>query len=323
MIEHVRLKYSCRTCEKEGVSTQVKSAPVPLSPIPKGFATPSLLSQIITSKYQYALPLYRQESLFKQYGIALSRQTMGEWMMKCSELFKPLYEQLHKTLLQQGVIQADETTLNVINEYKAKCYMWLYCTGSDAPTQGAVPNIVLFDYQSGRARQCAVDYLNGYTGYLQVDGYVGYEKNQATLAGCWAHARRKFKEAEIAQPKGKTGKANMVLSHIQKLYRLETQLKDKTPAEKYQLRQEKAKPLLATFYQWLEKANIPRKTALGKAIQYCKNNGINSAVILKMAILISTITAQSALLKRLLLVEKTGYSQTQRTGQTPVRCFTQ
>mgnify|MGYP003385220611 CR=1 FL=1 len=63
----------------------------------------------------------------------------------------------------------------------------------------------------------------------------------------------------------------MVLSHIQKLYRLETQLKDKTPAEKYQLRQEKAKPLLATFYQWLEKANIPPKTALGKAIQYCKN----------------------------------------------------
>jgi len=76
VIEHVRLKYSCRTCEKENVSTKVKSAPVPSSPIPKGIATPSLLSQIITSKYQYALPLYRQESLFKQYGIALSRKTM-------------------------------------------------------------------------------------------------------------------------------------------------------------------------------------------------------------------------------------------------------
>jgi len=271
VIEHVRLKYSCRTCEKEGVSTHVKSAAVPLSPIPKGFATPSLLSQIITSKYQYALPLYRQESLFKQYGIALSRQTMSEWMMKCSELFKPLYEQLKKTLLQQYVIQADETTLNVINEDKAKCYMWLYCTGSDTPVHSDVPNIVLFDYQSSRAGQCPVDYLNGYTGYLQVDGYAGYEKTQATLAGCWAHARRKFKEADIAQPKGKTGKANMALSHIQKLYRLETQIKDKTVQEKYQQRQEKAKPILAQFYQWLEKANVPPKTALGKAIQYCKN----------------------------------------------------
>ena len=271
VIEHVRLKYSCRTCEKKGIRTKIKSAPVPPSPIPKGFATPSLLSQIITSKYQYALPLYRQESLFKQYGIALSRKTMSGWMMKCSELFKPLYEQLQKTLLQQRVIQADETTLKVINEEKAKCYMWLYCTGTDAPTQHDIPNIVLFDYQSGRAGQCAVDYLEGFTGYLQVDGYVGYEKTQATLAGCWAHARRKFKEAEIAQPKGKTGKANMALNHIQKLYRLEIQLKDKTPDEKYQGRQEKAKPLLAQFYQWLEKANVPPKTALGKAIQYCKN----------------------------------------------------
>jgi hypothetical protein len=149
--------------------------------------------------------------------------------------------------------------------------MWLYCTGSDAPTQSDIPNIVLYDYQSGRAGQCAVDYLEGYTGYLQVDGYVGYEKTAATLAGCWAHARRKFKEAEIAQPKGKTGKANMALNHIQKLYRLEIQLKDKTPEEKYQGRQEKAKPLLAQFYQWLEKANVPPNTAFGKAIQYCKN----------------------------------------------------
>ena len=271
VIEHVRLKYSCRTCEKEGVITKVKSAPVPLSPIPKGIATSSLLSQIITSKYQYALPLYRQESLFKQYGIALSRKTMREWMMKCSELFKPLYEKLQETLLQQNVIQADETTLKVINEDKAKCYMWLYCTGSDAPTQNALPNIVLYDYQSGRAGQCAVDYLDGYSGYLQVDGYAGYEKTSAMLVGCWAHARRKFKEAEIAQPQGKTGKANMALNYIQKLYRLEIQLKDKTPEQKVQVRQEKAKPLLTQFYQWLEKANVPPKTSLGKAIQYCKN----------------------------------------------------
>jgi len=271
VIEHIRLKYSCRTCEKEGVNTKVKSAPLPSSPIPKGIATPSLLSQIITSKYQYALPLYRQESLFKQYGIALSRKTMSEWMMKCSELFKPLYDKLQETLLQQDVIQADETTLNVINEDKAKCYMWLYCTGTDAPTQNNIPNIVLFDYQSGRGGQCAVDYLGKYKGYLQVDGYAGYNKTQTTLVGCWAHARRKFKEAEIAQPKGKTGKANMALNHIQKLYRLEIALKDKTTDEKYQARQEKAKPLLAQFYQWLEKANVPPKTALGKAIQYSKN----------------------------------------------------
>jgi transposase len=271
VIEHVRLKYSCRTCEKEGTSTQIKIAPVPPSPIPKGFATTTLLSQIITSKYQYALPLYRQESLFKQYGIALSRKTMANWMMKSGDLFKPLYAKLQEVLLQQGVIQADETTLNVINEDKIKSYMWLYCTGTDSPSTGDIPNIVLFDYQSGRAGQCAVDYLAGFTGYLQVDGYAGYEKTSAMLVGCWAHARRKFIEAQTAQAKGKTGKADMALSMIQKLYRIEISLKNKDANEKYQLRQEKTKPLLEQFYQWLEKANVPPKSALGKAIQYCKN----------------------------------------------------
>jgi hypothetical protein len=86
--------------------------------IPKNFATPSLLSQITTSKYQYALPLYRQESMFKQYGIGLSRQTMSSWALKCAEIFKPLYRHLHQVLLQQRVIHADETTVNVLASEK-------------------------------------------------------------------------------------------------------------------------------------------------------------------------------------------------------------
>ena len=233
VIEHMRLKYSCRTCEKEGTSTKIQLAPLPASPIPKGIATPTLLSQIITSKYQYALPLYRQESLFKQYGIELSRKTMADWMIKSAALFTLLYQRLQATLLQQNVIQADETTLKVISEDKIKSYMWLYCTGTDTPNKTSTPNIVLYDYQSGRAGQCAVDYLQGFTGYLQVDGYAGYEKTAATLAGCWAHARRKFIEAQTAQPKGKTGKADMALSMIQKLYRIEMSLKDKSVDEKF------------------------------------------------------------------------------------------
>jgi len=271
VIEHVRLKYSCRACEKQGTSTKIVLACGPASPISKGIATATLLSQIITSKYQYALPLYRQESLFKQYGIELSRKTMADWMMKSADLFKPVYARLQATLLQHSVIQADETTLKVIHEDKVKSYMWLYCTGTDSPSSSGIPNIVLYDYQSGRAGQCAVDYLDGFSGYLQVDGYAGYEKTSAKLAGCWAHARRKFIEAQTAQPKGKTGKADMALSMIQKLYRIEISMKDKRAEEKYQLRQEKAKPLLEKFYQWLAKANVVTKYALGKAIGYCQN----------------------------------------------------
>lgn len=86
VIEHVRPTYACRTCEKDGISNTIKQAPVPHSVIPKGYATPSLLAQIITSKYQYGLPLYRQEAMFKQHGIELSRKTMADWIIRCAEL---------------------------------------------------------------------------------------------------------------------------------------------------------------------------------------------------------------------------------------------
>ena len=280
VIETVRPKYACRACEKDGISNTIKQAPVPASIIPKGYATPSLLSQIITSKYQYGLPLYRQESLFKQYGIELSRKTMADWMMKSQLALQILYERLREILLQQSVIQADETTLKVIGEDKTTCYMWLYCCGTDSPNNNSpdaggspMPNIVLYDYQASRSGQCAADFLDGYSGYLQVDGYQGYAKTQATLVACMAHARRKFVEAETAQPKGKTGKANMALNHIQKLYRIETKIKGKTAEEKYRVRQAEALPLLIQFKGWLDESvlHVPPKTTLGKALAYSLN----------------------------------------------------
>ena len=277
VIEHVRPKYSCRHCEQHATKVTIKQAPVPASPIPKSFATPSLLSQIITSKYQYGLPLYRQENLFKEYGIPLSRQTMSSWLLKCADLLKPLYDKLHQILLLQGVIQADETTLKEIESDKAKCYMWLYCTGTDSPgnNYSEIPNIVLYDFHESRASQCAITFLQGHSGYLQVDGYQGYESTQATLAGCWSHARRKFKEADIVPGKGKpkAGKATWAISHIKKLYRIEALIKDKTPVEKQVYRTEHATPLLEEYKTWLDKSilQVPPKSALGKALAYSLN----------------------------------------------------
>ena len=277
VIEHVRPKYSCRHCEQHATKVTIKQVPVPASPIPKSFTTPSLLSQIITSKYQYGLPLYRQENLFKEYGIPLSRQTMSSWLLKCADLLKPLYDKLHQHLLQQNVIQADETTLKVIESDKTKCYMWLYCTGTDSPDSNHtdIPNIVLYDFHESRASQCAIDFLQGHSGYLQVDGYQGYESTQATLVGCWAHARRKFKEADIAQSKGKpkAGKATWAMTHIKKLYRIEAAIKDESPSEKQAYRIEHATPLLKEYKDWLDKSilQVPPKSALGKALAYSLN----------------------------------------------------
>ncbi len=278
VIENVRPKYSCRACEKNHTQVKIKQALVPASPIPKSMATPSLLSQVITSKYQYGLPLYRQEQLFKQHGIDLNRKTMSEWMIKSSTLFKPIIEHWHQLILQQSVIQADETTVKVINEDKTQCYMWLYCTGSDSPQENGIPNIVLFDYQASRSGGCAINYLQDFNGYLQVDGYKGYEQTKAKLVGCWAHARRKFIDAEKAQGrlksgKPKTGKANWAISHIKKLYRIEQQIKDLPDDKKAAIRQDKALPLLNQFKGWLDKSalQVPPKSAIGKAISYSLN----------------------------------------------------
>lgn len=277
VIEHIRPKYGCRQCEKEQTQVGIKIAPVPPSPIPKSIATPSLLSQIITSKYQYALPLYRQESLFKQYGIELSRKTMSSWMIRCATLLTPLYDRLIEIQLQQPVIHADETPVKVIREEKTQCYMWVYCTGTDLPPHDKSPpdhdvirRIVIYEYQKSRASVCPKNYLQGFKGYLQVDGYVGYEKVDATLVGCMAHARRKFMDVKKAQPKQKTGKADKAIATLQKLYRIENDIKTNTATEKYRIRQERALPLLNDFKIWLDQSvlQVPPKTLLGKAIGY-------------------------------------------------------
>ncbi|MBT8134092.1 MAG: IS66 family transposase, partial [Gammaproteobacteria bacterium] len=277
VIEHIRPKYSCRHCEQHGTEVVIKIAPVPATPIPKSIATASLLSQVITSKYQYALPLYRQEQLFQQYGIELSRKTLASWMLQSSQLLLGIYQRLKHIQLQQSVIYADETPLKVIHEDKSQCYMWVYCTGTDSPPNenatekiNGPPAIVLYDYQSSRSGQCAQDYLQGYSGYLQVDGYAGYEQTEATLVGCFAHARRKFVEAKKVQVKGKSGKADWVINHIGKLYRIEAEIKHHSAADKQALRQQHAQPLLQQLKSWLDKSalQVPPKSAIGKAIAY-------------------------------------------------------
>lgn len=267
VIKHVRPKYSCRTCEREGTEVAIQIADVPDTLFPKSMATPSLVAQIISAKMHYGLPLYRQEKMFSEAGIELSRQTMSRWLMSCADKLEPLLALMKTELLKQPVLWADETTLDVLEVDKSTCYMWVYGCGVE---DSAGPKLVLFDYQDGRSGAHAVQFLEGYNGYLQVDGYAGYEQTSATLAGCWAHARRKFIEAQQAQGKGKTGKADWAINHIQKLYALESKLKTQSVQIKQQQRQQLAAPLLQQLWDWLEKSKdtIPKESLVGKAISY-------------------------------------------------------
>ena len=274
VIEHIRPKYACRHCDKSSTHTPIKQASMPAMPINKGMATSSLLSQLITSKYQYGLPLYRQEAMFKQYGIELSRQTMSSWIDKSATLFVPLVERLKAELLKQPTLFADETPLKVVKSDKVNSYMWVYCSGRDSPDpNNPIPNIVLYDFHNSRAAACVVNYLDGYQGYLHVDGYQAYEKTQATLTGCWAHARRKFIDAKKLQGKNKTGKADVVLSLIQKLYAVESRVKEKSADDKYTTRQQVSVPILDKLKAWLEQnqPNLVGNTKLIEAANYLAN----------------------------------------------------
>lgn len=274
VIETVRPKYACRHCDKTAEVTPFVIAPVPCSPIPKSMATASLLAQIICNKYQFGLPLYRQVTLFQQSGIEIDRRSMANWMIKCGAWFERITDAFKIHLLQQLAIHADETPIKVIDEDREKSYMWVYCSGADSPSaHNHLKNIVLYDFQPSRAAACPKAFLQDYAGYLQVDGYAAYEQTQAKLVGCFAHARRKFIDAQSVQPKGKIGKADWALNHIQKLYAIEKQLADKTPAERYVLRQEKSAPLLTQLKSWLDKSSheVLPKSAIGAAIFYCLN----------------------------------------------------
>lgn len=275
VIRHVRPKYSCRTCEQQGTESNIKQAPVAPSMLPKSIATPSLLGQIITAKFQYGLPLYRQEALFKQFGADISRQTMSRWLVAVSQKLEPLYQRMHDILVQQPVLWADETTLKVIQSEKSKSYMWVYGCGGDKPPPDSAspPNIVLYDYQDSRGGIHPKDFLKGYRGPLQVDGYQGYEQTDAKLAGCWAHARRKFVDAKTVQGKKKTGKADRALSYIQKLYRVEKRMAGKPFDELRSARQTESSSIMSEFKAWLDAQaiQVPPTSIIGKAVQYTLN----------------------------------------------------
>jgi len=271
VIKTIRPKYSCRHCECNGIESIVKTALMPATPIPKSMATASLLSQIITCKYQFGLPLYRQETMFSDIGIELSRQTMSSWMLRSAQLLEPLYCLLKETLLAEPAIHADETPLKVIKAEKTTSYMWVYCCGSDSASNST--NIVLYDYHNSRAAQCAIDFLDGYQGYMHVDGYKAYGLTEAKLVACLAHIRRKFVDAKKIQAKKTTGKVDVVLNLIGKLYGIEQQIKEKSSEDKFTIRQSHAKPIVKELHDWLIKHQdkIPPKSKLGEAISYSLN----------------------------------------------------
>ena len=244
----------------------IKAATLPKHPLPKSSLSVSTLAWIIVSKYCDALPLYRQENMLKRYGGSVTRTTMANSLIRLSLQLQPLINLMRDHQKAGSVINADETRIQVIKETSKSInsdkYMWVSLGGP--PGQPSV----LFEYDPSRSREVPLRLFEGFSGYLQTDGYASYhavcKQEGITQAGCFDHVRRKFVDAKKAEAKpGKkvkntrVSKADVALGKIRKLYAIEAEIEELSAAEKLAIRQKKSKPLLDDLHQWLEK-NIVR-----------------------------------------------------------------
>lgn len=259
--QHVRIKYACPNC-RENVSI----AELPVFPIDKGRPGTGLLAHIITSKYADHLPLNRQENIFGRHDVDIRRSTMCDWVGQCAGLLEPIVKEMKRQVLKSPKIHTDDTTIPVqCRDRKGTYdgYLWVYADMSDN---------VVFDFTPTRCRDGPINFLGGYSGYIQADAYKGYDKLFAeggcTEVGCWAHCRRKFDEA-IETDKERAG---IMLALIGRLYDVERDAKErKLDAEGIKLlRQEKSKPVLEEIRKIVDgwSLEVLPKSPIGKAINY-------------------------------------------------------
>jgi len=244
--------------------------PAPKRLIENSMASVGLIVHIILSKFCDHLPLYRQEQIFKtRYGVELSRKVMGNWMYLTAQWLSLIHEALREEIRATGCMQLDETPVRYIDPGTGRCsqgYLW----GGYAPSI----KTVIYDWYPSRASSCLDKMLTGYSGLAQSDGYAAYEswyssadpaqRNAITLAACWAHARRKFKEAE-SYPRSLD-----VLAEIRKLYQIEDHLREHPELDRRRVRREQAPKILERIKAILEEEK-PRQlpqSAFGKAVNY-------------------------------------------------------
>ena len=272
IVEHQREVCSCRNCEKNSDHVPIVKAPMPEPVIKGSLASPSAVAHIMAQKYVMYAPLYRQEQDWERHGVYLSRQTMANWVIRCSaDWLQPLYNRMHGQLLEHDVLHADETVVQVLHEPGKKpttdSYMWLYRTSGDTDR-----HIILFEYQPSRAHDHPNRFLAGFQGLLHADGYQGYNLLPAgiTRIGCWVHLRRGFTDALKAIPENQrpASIAQEAIKKIGYLFHLEDIWETLDPKERYELRLEKSKPLAEDFFDWLSKLMFLPKSAIGKAINY-------------------------------------------------------
>jgi transposase len=266
VLVYEREKIACAACGDGGVSV----APTPNKVFEKGTVGPSLLAQIVVSKHNDHLPLYRQREIFKRDGVDLPRATMGRWSAMGAELVKPVADLIRGRVIAAFVMQTDDTHLRVLDRDHpngvVRGAVWAYIGDG---------RLASFDYTPSRVEEGPLAYLAERRGYVQADAYTGYNKlfegddPPCIEVGCMAHTRRYFFDALA----GGDPRAAWPLSQIAKLYEIEREGKELEPEIRAKLRQKRAGPLLADLGDWIHETigSEPPKSPLGAALVYSRN----------------------------------------------------
>lgn len=260
--------YGCKKCGKKNMPVFLHGL-VPAPVLPHSLASASTVAWVIYQKYVNAVPLYRQEKDWERLGYVLSRTTMANWMIRCSEdYFSKLTERLKSEMLKEKVLHCDETYVKVLREQgvsdNSRQYMWVYRTGKYSEKQ-----IVIYNYNKSRSGDVPKKFLGNFDGYLHTDGYAGYNKlTKVTHCNCWAHLRRKFHEAIVVDSENSIARTGR--DFCDRLFAIESELDSLSTEKRYNKRLTQEKPVSEAFWSWAKKASmmVLPKTQLGKAFEY-------------------------------------------------------
>ena len=277
--EHVREKFSCRSCEK------IAQPPAPFHAIARGYAGPSLLAMILADKYANHQPLNRQSEQLAREGVELSVSTMADHVGACTAALLPLAELIKAHVFAAERIHGDDTTVPVLAKVKTRTgRLWTYVR-DDRPFGGADPPAAVYFYSPDRGGAHAEQHLAGYSGILQADAYSGFgalyeprrKPGPITEAACWAHARRKLFELADVASKARNDSSIVIspiaFTAVQKfdaIFALERGINGLSPDQRLAVRRRDIAPLVNEFIAWMkqQRAKLSHHNAVAKAFDY-------------------------------------------------------
>ena len=276
VIRHVRPKYACRCCDA------ITQAPAPALPTPRGRAAPGMLAHLLVAKYADHLPLYRQSEIYARDGLDLDRSTLSDWVGQTVWLLQPIVDGIRNHVFAAEKIHGDDTTVPVLSPGLGRTKtgrLWVYVR-DDRPFCGTAPPAAAYFYSPDRGGEHPAKHLSGFAGFLQADGYAGFEalyKPRCTGEGlianaaitevaCWAHCRRKFYDYWVGK---KSPIAKEAIDRIGAFYEIEDKARFAPPDERLAHRAE-AVSLVNAFFDWAGKTvtKLSAKSELAEAFGY-------------------------------------------------------